>query len=315
MTPRFTLAVGTVHETLTAQDGVISRRQLVAAGARHHDLERLLRRRELRRIHRGVFADHTGPLTQRQREWVAVLAAWPAALAGESALPSPAPGRVHIAIERGRRVRVPEWVDVSCRSQLSEQVQWQRSPPRQRVEHAVLDVVASHCRGGDVAAAFAVLAQVIQSRHTTVERILDALGKRQRMTGRRLIAAMLADVRDGVCSVLERGYRDLERAHGLPRARRQHASEATGRRTHQDVAYAEYGLVVELDGYVFHSSSVSRDHDAARDLAELAAAGTATARLTFGLVFRTPCRTATWVAEVLRRGGWKGSLRKCPHCR
>lgn len=104
---------------------------------------------------------------------------------------------------------------------------------------------------------------------------------------------MLTDAREGICSVLERGYRDrVERPHGLPIAARQRMSTATGSRTHQDVCYREYSLVVELDGHIFHRSAASRDADAGRDLAELAASGAPTARVTYGLVFRTSCQTA-----------------------
>jgi len=60
---------------LRDQDGVIARRQLLALGFAPHDIARLLRRRELARAFDGVYVNHTGPLTPRQRTWVAVLAA------------------------------------------------------------------------------------------------------------------------------------------------------------------------------------------------------------------------------------------------
>lgn len=53
--------------TLEAQDGVISRRQLLALGATKSDIDRMVRRRELARVHTGVYVHHTGPLTWRQR--------------------------------------------------------------------------------------------------------------------------------------------------------------------------------------------------------------------------------------------------------
>lgn len=306
---------GGLTELLAVQDGVVTRQQLHELGIRPHDLKRLLRRRELRRVHPGVFVNHTGPLTRRQREWVAILAAWPAALSGESALPGSSPGKVHLAVALGRTVSVPPGVEVRRVANLEQRVSWHRSPPVLRVEHATIDEMAHRMAADDVAGAFAVLARVLSSRRTTPERLLDALHTRGRVVGRRTIEGMVSDVRDGVCSVLERGYRDrVERAHGLPRARRQHVSQATGSTTLQDVRYLSYGVIVELDGAAFHESAAARDADALRDLSELAVAQAVTARLTYGLVFTHTCRTASLLALVLRAHGWEGEPSPCDRC-
>ncbi len=52
----------TVSQVLGQQEGVIARRQAVAAGLTSDDVARLLRRREWARVHPGVYVDHTGPL-------------------------------------------------------------------------------------------------------------------------------------------------------------------------------------------------------------------------------------------------------------
>ena len=46
---------------LSAQDGVVSRAQLVGAAHEPHDLERLLRRKELFVALPGVYVNHNGP--------------------------------------------------------------------------------------------------------------------------------------------------------------------------------------------------------------------------------------------------------------
>ncbi len=92
---------------LARQDGVITRRQLMDLGWHPHDLKRMLRRRDLTRVHPGIFVHHNGPLTRRQREWTAVLAAWPAALSDESVLPGDPPAMVHVAVAHGRAVQLP----------------------------------------------------------------------------------------------------------------------------------------------------------------------------------------------------------------
>jgi hypothetical protein len=59
---------------------------------------------QLVRVHPGVYVNHNGPLTWEQRAWCAVLVHWPAALARESALPSPAEdGPIHVAVDRSER--------------------------------------------------------------------------------------------------------------------------------------------------------------------------------------------------------------------
>jgi hypothetical protein len=80
------LEVLPMREVLDRQLGVISRRQLVELGAHEWDVRRLLRRSELHQVEPGVYVNHNGPLTHPQREWVAVLAHWPAALTHESVL-------------------------------------------------------------------------------------------------------------------------------------------------------------------------------------------------------------------------------------
>lgn len=86
------------------------------------------------------------------------------------------------------------------------------------------------------------------------------------MPYRAFVAQVLADVRDSTCSALEHRYlTHVERAHGLPTPVRQAPTES-GRPGFRDIAYPEYRLVIELDGRLFHSESVSRDRDLERDL-------------------------------------------------
>jgi len=65
---------------LRTQDGVISRTQVIDAKLTDNDIRRLIRRREWAQIHPGVYINHTGPPTWKQRAWAAVLTCAPAAL-------------------------------------------------------------------------------------------------------------------------------------------------------------------------------------------------------------------------------------------
>ena len=62
-----------LQRLLIAQDGVVTRRQLREVGVGKPELDRMLRRREMARLFPGVFVNHTGPPTWRQRAWAAVL--------------------------------------------------------------------------------------------------------------------------------------------------------------------------------------------------------------------------------------------------
>src|SRR5690348_7103923 len=90
-----------VRDLLDHQDGVVSRRQLLERGATDADIRRWVRRRELTRVHVGVFVNHTGPLRWVNRAWAAVLFHWPAALAHVSATDR-AGDVIHVAVDASR---------------------------------------------------------------------------------------------------------------------------------------------------------------------------------------------------------------------
>jgi hypothetical protein len=304
------------HLLRWVQDEVVARRQLLDLGATPNDIERLLRRRDLLTVHPGVYVAHSGRLSRAQREWVGVLAAWPAALTLDSALPDPVSPLIHVAVELGRQLQMPDRMVAHRTAHLRERGDWRAAPPRVRLEHATVDVMSRLIAQGNVAAAYARLTQVAHTRRTSPEQILRALAHRPRVPGRATLEGLLVDLRDGACSVLERGYlHRVERAHGLPRGTRQRRSTATGRVTYVDVRYERWGTIVELDGVANHDGAAARDRDALRDLSELAMADAVTARVTYGLVFRDQCRTALWLGRLLRRRGWPGRVTPCAECR
>jgi hypothetical protein len=295
------------------QHGVLARRQLLAAGATDNDIERWVRRRQLVAVRPGVYVNHTGPLSTAQREWVAVLAAWPAALSHESAIRGLRSDRIQIAIDVRRTVEVPG-VTVHRMALFADRADLRAAPPRIKAAEAVIDVMSQRIDREDVAGAYAALATASHAA-TRPDRIARALERRARVPGRSLIAGMLADVEAGACSVLERGYlHRVELAHGLPRGRRQPASRSSGGLTKQDVRYEGFGLIVELNGRLIHDHPDAWDADAGRDLAELAVTDALTARVTYGLVFGGQCTTATRIGRILRRRGWTDPLLACPLC-
>ena len=299
---------------LRDQNGVIARRQVVAAGLTRNDIDRLLRRREWGRLLPGVYVDHTGVPTWVQRAWAGVLYYWPASLAGTSAT-----GREHgdtepirTAVASGRNVGRRPGYRIRYLAKYDDQVLHHTHPPRMRFEEACLDGVLATA---SILDKIQLLAGACQSGRTTANRLTRALAGRARVSGRRFLESVLADIADGTCSVLEHGYlTNVERPHGLPRARRQAPSVDTTGQVYRDVAYESFDQLVELDGRLVHASPAGRDADLERDL-DSALLRQGTVRLGWGQVFDRPCRTALKLGVLLALRGWTGTVRACgPDC-
>src|SRR6266545_2429321 len=183
-----------------------------------------------------------------------------------------------------------------------------RLPPQTRVEDTVLDLTQS---ATDLDTALSWCARACGRRLTTPARLPVALDARRRVRWRAELSAVLQDVGDGCHSLLEIRYlRDVERRHGLPRARRQAATERPdGGRGYADVSYDELGVLVELDGRVAHPEH-ARWRDMERDNAA-AITGAAVLRYGWADVAQRPCAVAAEVAAMLQTAGWSGTLRRC----
>ena len=312
-----------VGRLLELQDGVIARRQALAAGMTEVAVARLVRRREWVPVHPGVYVDHTGHPTWRQRAWAAVLACWPAALDGWSAVRAyDGPGRrrsdaatIEVMVAHGRHPAAPEGVVVRQCRRFDDQVQWNLAPPRMRYDDTVVDLADRAARELE---AIAVLADACGGRRTTAARLRARIEDVPRLNRRAWLLGILGDVEDGTCSVLEHRYlTHVERPHGLPRAARQQLHVASGRRMMRDVVYrglrGSWAQIVELDGRLFHDSTTARDADLERDL-DAALDREHTARIGYGQVFDRPCVTALKISRLLRLRGWTGAFTTCSSC-
>ncbi len=222
--------------------------------------------------------------------------------------------RIHISVPAGRhpsRDRKIRGVVIHRSRCLAPEWQPPWHLPRTTVEDTVLDLVAAARSFDD---AYGWISAAAGRRLTTPELIGKALAARSRIRRRAWITAALRDAADGVHSPLERNYvHGVERAHGLPAARRQAKRRHASGNRYLDNLYEEYGLCVELDGVAAHPAE-GRWRDTRRDNANLAQ-GTETLRYGWPDATEHRCRTAAEIAEVLRRRGWKGNLRPCgPTC-
>lgn len=297
----------------------MSRGQALSLGVDAVFVERMLRRREWVRVHDGVYVDHTGPLSQRQREWAALLRYPGSVLSAQAALSAAGlegdgrPRRVDLAVQHGRRVARTPGITVTQLRCFESAALLEASPPRLRVEHAAL-LVASTAAGED--AAVAAIADVVREGATTTDRLLDALSHHPKLPRRALLREVLADVAEGVQSPLERRYlRDVERAHGLPRGERQVREVVRVveggllRWVVRDVRYRGQRVLMELDGRLGHTAALDRWDDLQRDL-EAAVKGDLTLRAGWQQVLDR-CRLASVVGRVLQARGWAGTPVPC----
>lgn len=301
---------------LRSQVGFISRQQAREVGFTEKAIDWRLHRGVWKRMHRGTYAAFTGEPSREGRLWAAVLRAGPGAvLSHETAaeihgLIDKPSTQIHITVpaERrpGQRRRIPGVVIHRSRRLVPEwQPPWR--PPRTSVADTVLDLVAQARTFDD---AYGWISRAVGRQLITPGSLSKALTGRSRMRWRAWITDALADAADGVHSPLERHYvHGVERAHGLPTARRQAERRHGGGTRYLDNLYEEQGLCVELDGSAAHPAE-SRWRDTHRDNANRLQE-VETLRYGWPDATENRCRTAAEIADVLHRLGWKGMLRPC----
>jgi very-short-patch-repair endonuclease len=306
---------------LQGQSGVVSRQQAVDAGFTAKAIDWRLRSGAWRRMYTGAYATFTGDSSREARLWAAVMRAGPgAALSHETAaeihgLTDKPSARIHISVPAERRPgqhrEIPGVIVHRSRCLVPEwQPPWHL--PRTTVEDTVLDLVTAARTFDD---AYAWISCAVGRRRTTPQLLSKALAGRSRMRWRVWVTAALQDAADGVHSPLERNYvYGVERAHGLPKAQRQAKRRHGSGNRYLDNLYEEYGVCVELDGAAAHPAE-GRWRDTHRDNANYVQ-GTGTLRYGWTDVTENHCQTAADVAIVLRRHGWKGTIRPCrPTCK
>jgi hypothetical protein len=295
---------------LDQQSGVVSRCQVFEAGADRNDLRRWMRSRQLVEVHKGVYINHTGPLSWSSRAWAGIQRYWPAALAYESAVRL-AGDVIHVAVSSHRsQPAAVNKVVVHRLDEFASRVHLDRSPPSQRYEDAVIAACSGLARSG----ALELISEACRSRRTTPQRLREELVRRPNITNRAWVKGVLDDAADGVQSVLESVYlRRVERAHGLPRGERQ-VREATGQGTvYRDVLYRAYDVQVELDGRLGHEGFQDHGADLTRDLLAVSRHGRLTLRVGWHQSDVEPCTTAAAIGSVLQQRGWSGTPRTCHH--
>lgn len=308
-----------LRELAGNQAGVISRQQALTSGMSAGAITARIRFGRWRAIRRAVYITFAGPATREAQLWAAVLYAGRGArLSHETAaeiigLTDRKWPTIHVSIPSERRVTPIEGVIIHTSSHNG--IIWRPPPgvpPHTSEEDTVLDLVHAAANLDDV---LGWVTRALAKPLTSEPLLRRAMVERKQLRWRRELDEIITAAAGGAHSVLEyRHDRDVQRAHGLPPARKQVAfRKPDGTRGYLDRYYPEYRLVIELDGRQYHPGE-RRDEDRTRDNAN--AVTGATLRYGWNDVTRRACETALQEAEALRRRGWMDTLKPCsPSCR
>lgn len=306
-----------ITDLSATQAGLVTRTQVLDCGLRPKFIAAQLSAGRWQRVHVGVFATFTGPLSDDARIWAAILRAGPGAVASHQTaafldgLADSLDETIHVTVAADRHVRSRiKGVRVHYAHRLDSSRHPAKSTPRTRVEDTVLDLVDVTRSAADVES---WVTRAIQRRRTNPTRLAESLTGRKKIRWRAMLESMLVDVASGAETPLELRYlRAVERAHGLPTGDRQ-VRVAGARVVWVDVDLDAFDLRIELDGRLGHVEE-GAFRDRRRDN-RATLGGKATLRYGHADVFGDPCSVAGEVSDVLRARGWTGKARPCgPNC-
>jgi very-short-patch-repair endonuclease/predicted transcriptional regulator of viral defense system len=282
--------------------GLVTRQQLLQAGVTPRSVDGLLRRRWLRPIVRGVYLVGAAPTPWlRERAVllanpVAVLSHWSAAVL-RALVPADGDARVVcVLLSRESSARIPGVRAV--RTRRLHATEWGlvlglrvTTPAR-----TLLDLAVELGRRGDTRRLEQLVARALDEKLCTESDVAAVVRRHPRARGAGLLRLVLGDGHPPALSRSEAEERLRQQlvAGGLP-VWRQNARVAG----HEvDFLWAQQRLVVEVDGYAWHSSRNRFAGDRARDAA-LTAAGYVVLRFTWQQVDRTPMGVVARIAHVL----------------
>jgi hypothetical protein len=299
-------------EILRRQSGVVdvaSARRCVAPGVIRWRLES----GRWQRAGRGVIVTHSGPLSEEQRMWVAVLWAGPgsvlagltaAQMDGLSGFASPG---IHVLIPAPGQVR-KEHIGVPVvvhRSRLlgAADIHPVRLPPRTRLARSLVDAAAWMATGDR---ARAVLAAGVQQRLVRAEDMMTVAERCLRLRRRSLITATLGDIAGGAEALSELDFSRVLRRFGIPEPDRQaERRDSRGRRRWLDAFWKKARLIVEVDGF-WHMDAAAWWDDMRRDN-EFTVSGYRVLRFPAFAVRCHPDAVASQIRDALRLGGAGGA--------
>ena len=276
--------------------GVVTRRELLAAGVTAGEIKHRLGSGALLTQHRGVYrVGHEAPSTEA-RYLAAVRAAGDeAALSGRAAAHlyslikgSPPPAEITAPTER----RVKGVNTRRCRSLGRRDVTTFHGIPITTVPRTLTDLAAD-LTADELARA---CHEAGVRYRTTPRHVNSVLERRPRSPGAEKLRAVISGDQPVTLSPLEQRFRALLRDEGLPLPAMNRSTD--GRRV--DCRWETPPLTVELDSYRFHNSRHAWEQDRRRER-EARARGDDFRRFTYGDVFERPLPMLAELRAALRQ--------------
>ncbi|WP_127131935.1 hypothetical protein [Georgenia sp. SYP-B2076] len=306
--------IASITRTAANQYDVITRQQLLAAGATLDWISRQVRNRRWRRLFPGVYVVHTGTVRWRTSATAALLYAGSGAALSHSSAAflhglRDRPGElIHVCVPSSRRVRPQRGLRIHVRDRMPPAWGHLRatSPIATVLDLASLKTTTEDDVVGLVCAAV--------QKNIDIAEILTEVARRKRQRHRALLLDLAAAVDRGIESPLEYRYHHIERTHGMPLSVLQVRQVVDHLWLRADCIYEGLGVRVELDGQLAHPFGRT-EADVWRDNAVLIGTTEITLRYRWFHVAVTPCQVARQVVLALRSRGWRGVPRTCgPGC-
>jgi very-short-patch-repair endonuclease len=234
------------------QSGIVSRRELYAAGVTRWEIEANVRADRWRRVGRQSVSVHRGSLDQSALHRAAVNEAGPRAYldAGSALIEAGLTGftmkRIRVSVPRGARVWRVRGLDIrQTRSWDPGDLVDDGGLRRSRV--AVAAVRQALWARSDREAAL-VLTMTVQQRLATAEQLAEAMLAVRRDRRRAFISGVLLDMLGGVQALGELDVVRECRRRGLPEPAKQVVRRGRNGTYYLDLYWEEFDLVVEVDG-------------------------------------------------------------------
>lgn len=258
---------------------------------------------------RGVVVLHNGPLSESERDAVALASGSPlGALAGPTALrydgfSANRPG-TFVVVPAG--ARTPSWTGATVHwsGELDERdVHPARSPRRTRPARSVLDCASWH--PNERYARWVVIA-ALQHGLVTTRQLREALTRRGPCRHRGVIIASILDAAGGIQSLPERDFNAIWAETGLPAPERQVKVRGPDGRYYLDVWSEALDFAVEVHG-IPHLAVTQWDRDLHR-ANEVVITGRRTLVFSSYAIRRHRVTVADQLVRMAVSGGWRGVM-------